>query len=112
VTTAVVIHWTFQIVEDVDLFQHGEAVMDALLAQQECTPEVLDFAVSVDAEKSLVEIELTVQGVSYETAVAVGQATIRAAIHATGAGTPTWPTRDDMLSMVPTDLQTSTMEAI
>jgi hypothetical protein len=85
--------------------------MDALVDQQECTPAVKDFAVSVDAGKSTIEIEATVEDESFDSAVALGQAVIRAAIHETGAGTPTWPTHDEILSMVPTDLQTSATEA-
>lgn len=106
-SVGVFIHWTFKVVGGGDLFKQADALTEALLEQERCTPEVKDSAVSADRAGAVVEIELTVMAASEDDALAKGQAAIRAALHATGWGTPEWPTHDEMMSLLPTNLETT-----
>lgn len=100
------IHWTFKLVGDGDLFKHADLLTEALLEQEQCTPEVKDSAVSADRGNAVVEIELSVVAASEDEALAIGQSAIRAALHAVGGGTPQWPTHDEVVSVLPTNLET------
>ncbi|MGH3771407.1 MAG: hypothetical protein ACRDRW_08445 [Pseudonocardiaceae bacterium] len=95
-TVGVGIHWTFLVIGDVDLFEHADAVTEALLEQEKHAPGVLDSAVSADRERRVVEIEVTAQGADDAEAVATGQAAVMAA----GA---------EVVSRVPTDLRTTAL---
>lgn len=106
-TVAMFIQWKFTVDGQVDLFEHADAVTKALLEQEQCTPEVLDSAVSADRAGRVMEIDVTVRATSEDEAIAVGQAAIRSAIHAAGGGTAHWPSHDDLVSLLPTDLQTT-----
>jgi hypothetical protein len=106
-TVGISIHWTFTFGGHADLFEHADAVTAALLEQERCTPEVVDSAVSADRGARVMEIEVTVQASSEDEAIAVGQAAIRSAIHAAGGGTANWPSHDDLVSLLPTDLRTT-----
>lgn len=96
-TVGVGIHWTFRVIGDVDLFEHADAVTEALLEQEKHSPGVLDSAVSADRERRVVEIEVTAEGAE---AVATGQAAVTAAVRAAGA---------EVVSLVPTDLSTTVL---
>ncbi|RCW43118.1 hypothetical protein DFQ14_1075 [Halopolyspora algeriensis] len=105
----VFIHWTFTVRPEhsgLDLFEHGDQLTEALLNQEACTSELKDSAVSVDRRNSVIEIEASVVASSANEAIAIGQAAIRAAIHASGGGTPTWPSHDELVTLLPTNLQT------
>lgn len=101
------IHWTFVVEGRNDLFGFADAVTAALLDQERCTPEVLDSAVSADRETRAVEIEVTVRAGSENEALAVGHAAVRSAIHAVGGATPDWPSHAEVMSLLPTGLQTT-----
>lgn len=106
------IHWTFVVGParpDVDLFEHGDRLTERLLEQEECTPELRDSAVSVDRGKGHVEIEASVEADTPEDAIGIGQAAIRAALHAAGTSTPNWPTHDELVTLLPTELKTDPM---
>lgn len=106
-TVAIFIHWRFTVQGHVDLFAHADAVTKALLEQERCTPEVMDSAVSADRSGRIMEIEVTVQAASEHEAIAIGQAAIRSAIHTAGGSTAQWPSHDEVVSLLPTDLQTT-----
>lgn len=110
-TVTMFIQWGFTVGGQADLFEQADAVTEALLDQERCTPEVLDSAVSADRGKRAIEIEVTVQASSEHEAIAIGQAAIRSAIHAAGGDTPQWPTHDDVVSMLPTSLETTRVTA-
>ncbi|MGH3834902.1 MAG: hypothetical protein ACRDSF_04235 [Pseudonocardiaceae bacterium] len=107
-TVAMLIHWTFTVGGEADLLEHADAVTEALLEQERCTPEVvMDSAVSADRSERVVEIEVSVQAASEHEAIAIGQAAIRSAIHAAGGSTEQWPSHNQMVALLPTDLQTT-----
>jgi hypothetical protein len=106
------IHWTFAVAGSGDVFGHADAVTEGLLEQERCTPEITDSAVSADRSKRVMEIEVTVQASSEHEAIAVGQAAIRSAIHAAGLGTPWWPSHEDLVSLLPRDLQTTRLTSV
>lgn len=99
-------HWVFIADGDADLLAHGERVMEALLEQEQAAPGFADSAVSVDAEQRTMEIEATATGDDLSNAIATGQSSVRAALHAVGIGTPDWPKHEDVLSMVLAELST------
>ncbi len=106
-TVAMFIHWKFTVEGHVDLFGCADAVTTTLLEQEQCTPEVRDSAVSACRSGRVMEIEVTVQAASEYEAIAIGQAAIRSAIHAAGLSTAWWPNHDEVVSLLPTDLQTT-----
>ncbi|MGH3753573.1 MAG: hypothetical protein ACRDRP_12900 [Pseudonocardiaceae bacterium] len=106
-TVAMFIHWRFTVEGEVDLFERADAVTAALLEQEQCTPKVQDSAVSADRGGRVMEIEVTVQAASENEAIAIGQAAIRSAIHAAGLSTSWWPSHDEVVSLLPTGLQTT-----
>lgn len=108
-TVSIFIHWTFTVTGTIDVFEHADAITEALLEQERCTPEIADSAVSADRSKRVVEIEVTVQASSEHEAIAVGQAAIRSAIHVAGLGTPWWPSHEDLVSLLPRALQTTVL---
>jgi hypothetical protein len=65
-----------------------ERVVDELAALDQCKEELLDFAVGLNDDT--VEVEVTVQADDAPTALAIAISCVRAAIHATGGGTPGW----------------------
>ena len=101
------IHWTFLVEGSGDLFEWADTVTQALLDQGQCTPQVLDSAVSADRDKSTIEVEVTVRADLEHEAIAVGHAAVRSAIHAVGGSTPDWPSHDEVMSLLPTALETA-----
>lgn len=91
------IHWKFQVLGDVDLFAHADAITESLLAQ-ESKAGVVDSAVSVDRRQGIIEIEVSAVGDTENEAIAAGQAAVMAAIRSVGG---------DVVSLVPTDLSTT-----
>jgi hypothetical protein len=109
---SVTIHSQFEFIAQIsgeELFPYADKLMHALLEQEECTPEFSDSAVAADADRSVVEIEANAVGGDLSQAIAVVHACVRAAIHEVGFGTPHWPTHDESLSMVLSDLRTETV---
>ncbi len=106
-TVAMLIHWRFAVEGGGDLFEHANAVTEALLDQEQCTPEVAHSAVSADRGGRVMEIEVTVRASSEREAIAVGQAAIRSAVRGAGLSTPWWPSHEDLASLLPTALQTT-----
>ncbi|MGH3869320.1 MAG: hypothetical protein ACRDQ4_25080 [Pseudonocardiaceae bacterium] len=105
-TVAMFICWRFTVEGNEDLFEQADAVTEALLDQERCTPEVRDSAVSADRSGRVMEIEVTVHAASEHEAIAIGHAAIRSAIHAVGGTTAQWPHHDEMVSLLPTGLRT------
>jgi|NGEPerStandDraft_6_1074524.scaffolds.fasta_scaffold74734_1 hypothetical protein len=65
-------------------------LMDELLALESAGCGIHSSAVSADLGASEVEIEVSIDADSKETALGVAQSCMRAAIHATGGATPGW----------------------
>jgi hypothetical protein len=106
------IQWTFAVEDEGDLFTCADAVTEALVDQEKCAPALLDSAVSADRGAQTIEIEVTVRAASENGAIAVGHAAVRAAIHAAGGSTPDWPSHAEVMSLLPTGLQTTRVEAL
>lgn len=106
------IHWTFVVEGSGDLFAWADAVTEALLAHERCTAEVLDSAVSADRGERTIEIEVTVRAGSEYEAITVGHAAVRSAIHAVGGSTPDWPSHVEVVSLLPTGLQTARVASL
>ncbi|MEY8040960.1 hypothetical protein [Saccharopolyspora cebuensis] len=101
------IHWKFSVPSaSVDLFEHADRLTEALLDQEECTPQFTDSAVSVDRGEGIVEVEASVKAATSDEGIAVGQAAIRTALHACGVSTPFWPSHDELLTLLPRNLET------
>jgi hypothetical protein len=100
VTVDVSIHWTFLVIGDVDLFEHADAVTEALLEQEKHTLGVLDSAVAAGRRRRVVEIEVTARGSNDAEAIATGQAAVTAAVRSAGA---------EVVSLMPTDLSTTVL---
>lgn len=106
-TVGVLIHWQFSVQSSsVDLFEQGDRLTEALIAQEQSVPQLKDSAVSIDRGAGVVEVEASVVGQSADEAVAIGQAAIRSVLHACGVGTSFWPSHDEVLRLVPRNLQT------
>lgn len=73
-----------------DLEEEIERVVAELAALDDCKDELLDYAVSLNQEDDTVEFEVTVQADEPPEALSIAISCVRAAIHATGAGTPGW----------------------
>ena len=67
-----------------------DEVTDQLALIDENTPALLDYAVSSDASDASAVYELTVDAADEMEAIAGAVSWVRAAIHATGAATPSW----------------------
>lgn len=74
----------------VDLEQHLDGVMDALLD----TDQACDPAVDVEFSTCVVSIGVSVSASNPLAATEVGSGIIRTAIHTVGGRTPDWPTPD------------------
>ena len=64
-----------------DLLDMADEVTEALANLEECSPELLDCAVSADAGTRTVVVELTVEAESVGKATDLGLSYIRTAIH-------------------------------
>jgi hypothetical protein len=73
-----------------DLGDNIDEVVQELVKLQGCSGELLDFSADSDATDDTAAFAVTVEADSLESALQVGTAFIRAAIHATGAATPDW----------------------
>jgi hypothetical protein len=67
-----------------------DQVTDQLALIDERTPELLDYAVSSDADDSTAKFEITVDASDEMDALAGAVSWVRAAIHAAGGATPGW----------------------
>lgn len=76
------------VVSDADLFQVADALMEALLAQEEANPAVLDSAVGVNGRDGRFEVDVSASGESEAAAAETAQAAIAAAIRAVGGNPP------------------------
>lgn len=75
---------------DADLGEAIDQVTDQLALIDERTAELLDYAVSSDAEDNTAVFEITVNADDEMEALAGAVSWVRAAIHATGGATPDW----------------------
>lgn len=96
------IEWTFSVasgtqVSDDVLVKHVGEVMAELISLEEAGSQISDAALSLDTAERTVLVELTATGPTYPDAAAVGLSAIRAAIHAAGGHTGSWPSLADIL---------------
>lgn len=94
---------TFEVVgpDAEGLEQAAGQLMDELLALEKAGCGIHSSAVSVDLADRTVEVEVSVDHDDEETARAVSQSCIRAAIHATGGGTAGWDVASDQVTSEP-----------
>ncbi len=76
-------------------------LMDELLALETAGCGIHSSAVSLDLDDHVVEIEVSVDHDDEETAQAVGQSCIRAAVHAAGGGTASWDVAPEQVEAEP-----------
>jgi hypothetical protein len=77
--------------------------MAALLDIEAADATVSDPDISADLSSGLVDVELTIAADGPVAAMAKALATLRAAVHATGDGTPGWETAATAMHVVPAD---------
>ncbi|MET9784433.1 hypothetical protein [Nocardiopsis alba] len=75
-----------------EFHDYAARLMDELLALEECDNSITDSTVSSDADERLFTVEIVVRTDDQFEASEKAFATLRAALHAAGAGTPGWPT--------------------
>lgn len=86
-----------------ELALSAQNVMEALLALEECSSELTDAGVAMDASGEMtVEVEITASGASAPECIERAMAAIRTAVHAAGYGTPDWPTPSALEICYPT----------
>lgn len=87
--------WTFRLHSDAGndgVAEAVDAVMEQLLALED--GELGDSAIGLDLNAMTAEVSVTVRGLDYEQVLPRALATIRAAIHASGGYTASWPASD------------------
>jgi hypothetical protein len=82
----------------------GERLMQELLKLEELNGYVADPAVSSEADRGGIVVELVTSGPDYATALQRALDVVRTAIHAAGGATPGWPNAGDLGSQE-TDLE-------
>jgi hypothetical protein len=84
---------------DVELFHAtGERLMQELLKLEELNSYVADPAVSTEADRGGIVVELVTSSPDYATALQRALDVVRTAIHAAGGATPGWPNTGDLVS--------------
>ncbi|EHY90516.1 hypothetical protein ACQPZU_04390 [Saccharomonospora azurea] len=106
-STAIHAHWQFIVRSADDLFASADKLMEALIAQEECSHGFTDVAVAVDGDRGIVEVEANASGKDLAHAVAVAQSCVRAAMHEVGISTPDWPSHRETMSMLLKELHTA-----
>ena len=93
------IHWKYRVITDMDLFDHADRLMQALLALEKSTPGLQDSAVSADRGEGVVEIEVSAVADTEDEAIKIGQDAVATAISNVGGA----------VASLPTSLETSPM---
>jgi hypothetical protein len=75
-------------------------LMDQLVTLEECDGEIDDVDLAGDAGTSEISVEMAVRTEDRLYAMVKALSTIRAAIQATGGGTPNWPDVNDIKLIV------------
>ena len=88
----------------------AEAVMAELVELSEAG-SILDSSVSSDAQRAVVEIEVTVEADDLDDGIARAMAAMRTAIHAVGDATPGWPSHKDVMEMIAQTMHAELVEA-
>lgn len=94
----------------VSVHDRAEAVM-AHLVELSDAGTILDSAVSSDAQRAVVTIEVTVAAEDLDDGIAQSMAAMRTAIHAVGDATPGWPLHRDVLEMIAQTMRAELIEA-
>ena len=83
--------------EDAEAFhQIGARLMSELIPLEEINTDVVDPAVSTEADRGAVVVELIIRGDDFSAVLQQALDVIRTAVHAIGGGTAGWPTADEL----------------
>jgi hypothetical protein len=83
--------------EDAEVLHHiGARLMSELMPLEEIDTNVVDPAVSTEADRGAIIVELMIRGEDFAAVLQQALDMIRTAIHAIGGGTAGWPTPDDL----------------
>lgn len=98
---AIQVAWGFHLDPPIDNAEEfhdlGERLMVELLKLEECNGNVFDSTTSTDANAGTILVEVLVTGDEFVATMQMALDVIRTAIHATGGGTPGWPTAEDLV---------------
>lgn len=94
----------------VNVHERGEAVM-AQLVELSDSGVILDASVSVDSNKNLVQLNVTVEADGLADGVLSAITAMRNAIHAAGDATPGWPSSHELLEMVASAMRAEVVTA-
>ncbi len=92
------------------IHERAEAVMAELVELSE-VGTILDSAVSADAQRGIVTVEVTVAASDLDDGIARTMAAMRTAIHAVGDATPGWPSHEDVMEMIAQTMRAELVEA-
>jgi hypothetical protein len=85
---------SFYVTGEIDLDQHLDHVMEALMALEKADTRVTDSDFDAEISSGFVRINSSATAVTFDGATAIAMATIRSAIHAAGGFTPGWESTD------------------
>jgi hypothetical protein len=85
---------SFYVTGEIDLDDHLDNVMTALIAIEAAYERISDSDYVATVKTGFVTINTSAQEKSFDEAAALAMATIRAAIHAAGGFTPGWESND------------------
>lgn len=85
---------SFYVTGEIDLDDHLDNVMTALIAIEAADERISDSDYVATVKTGFVTINTSAQEKSFDEAAALAMATIRATIHAAGGFTPGWESND------------------
>src|SRR5688572_30734355 len=81
--------------KDAEVLHHiGARLMSELMPLEEIDTNVVDPAVSTEADRGAIVVELMIRGDDFSAVLQRALDVVGAAIHAIGGGTAGWPTAD------------------
>jgi hypothetical protein len=82
---------------DVETFHDlGARLMSELITLEEIETDLVDPAVSTEADRGAIVVELVIRGSDFSQALQRAVDIVEAAMHAIGGGTARWPTPDEL----------------
>lgn len=85
---------SFYVTGEMDLDDHLDQVMNALMALEAADSRITDSDYVAAVKTGLVNINSSAQADTFDEAAALAMATIRSAIHTAGGFTPGWESND------------------
>jgi hypothetical protein len=89
---------SFFVTGEMDLDNHLDQVMTALMAIEAADARISDSDYVATIKTGVVRINSSAQANTFDEAAAVAMATIRSAIHAAGGFTPGWESNDYVIT--------------